>query len=439
MNDLFTNREIATALLTVVAIVILAILAARKPNDIVSSIKGVLRSLLHWKLLVPLVLFLAVIGISILVARKIELWIPSLWKPTAIWVLLTGVGVYFKMADALKAPTFFGDTLKQTVTFSVVVEFIANLESFAFGIEIATQALATLLLMMTVGARDDPRAETIRKVTNVYLVLLGVSAVVWTGWSTEWAEVDHINFVLEVLLPIWLTAVAILYLYPLALFATHETTSVQMRIFTRARHKRRRDRKLAAMVLRSGLSLRAARTIGNHAGIIVEADGFRSAWREASISLRKDRESIETERAAQRRLVENAGLVGTDQAGKQLDQREHAETKKALDWLATCQMGHYRNLTRYRNDEVFASIVQYASDQNGLPTPTDIRLHVSADGQSWYAERKIITGRWFAIGAAAPPPDRWLYDGATKPVNFPNEHEWDQWCSGENSVNWEEL
>ena len=140
-----------------------------------------------------------------------------------------------------------------------------------------------------------------------------------------------------------------------------------MRIFTRARHKRRRYRKLTAMVLRSGLSLRAARTIGNYAGIIVEADGFRSAWREASTSLRKDRERIEAERAAQRRLVENAGLVGSDQDGTQLDQREHAETKEALRWLATCQMGHYRNLQRYRNDEVFVAIIRLTSEQHGLP------------------------------------------------------------------------
>ena len=51
-------------------------------------------------------------------------------------------------------------------------------------------------------------------------------------------------------------AVAILYLYPLALFVVHETTSVQMRVFTRARHKRRRSRKPIAIVLRSGLSIR---------------------------------------------------------------------------------------------------------------------------------------------------------------------------------------
>ena len=350
---------------------------------------------------------------------------------------MTGVGLYFRMTDALKKPTFFGDTLKQTVKISAVVEFIANLASFPLGIEIALQIPAVLLTVATVVSRKEPHYKALTKVTNVYLVLLGVSAIIWTGWTTEWARVDHTNFRLELFLPVWLTVVAILYLYPLALFATHETTFVRMRIFSTCRHKGRRYRKLAAIVLRGGLSIRAAQTIGNYAGIIVEADGFRSAWREAARSIQKDQERIDSERVAQRRLIDNAGLVGTDQDGKQLDQREHAETKRALDWLATCQMGHYRNLRRYRNDGVFAAIIRSASEENGLPMPTDIQLRVSANEQCWYAERETITGHWFAIGAAGPPPDQWLYDGATKPVDFPNEDEWDQWSSGVHSVNWE--
>ena len=438
MNDLLTNREIAALLTVVVIFGTMAIFSARKSDGLALSIKRVLRSLTHRKLLVPLVTFLAVIGIAILIARKIGLWIPSLWKPLAIWVLLTGVGLYFRVIEALKNPTFFSDTLKQTLGFGAVVEFIANLESFPLGIEIGTQLLAGILALMTIPSRNDPPSATLVKVTNGYLVLLVASAFIWTVWSAEWEEVDHTALLLEIFLPIWLTVVAVLYLYPLALFVVHETTFVQMRRFSRVRRLCFTYRKMAAIVLRSGLSLRAARTIGNHAGIIVETDGFRPAWQEAATSIRQDQERIDAERAAQRRLVENAGLLGIDQGGKQLDQREHAETKETLRRLEIYQMGHYRNLHRYRNDKQFAGIVDYAAEQHGLPTPTDIRLRVSPDGQSWYAARETITGHWFAIGAAAPPPDQWLYDGTAKPADFPNEHEWDQWESGGHSVNWEE-
>lgn len=63
-------------------------------------------------------------------------------------------------------------------------------------------------------------------------------------------------------------------------------------------------------------------------------------------------------------------------------------------------------------------------------------MHVSPDGQRWYAERQTITGHWFAIGAAGPSPDEWLYDSPTKPTGYPPGPEWDQLMGGKHSVNW---
>ena len=417
----------------------IAFFAARKSDGFASSIIGVVRATAQRKLLVPLVFFLAFIGIAILLAHKVGLWIPSLSTPTAIWILLSGSGLYFRMGDAIKDPKFFSDTLKQTPKLVVVVEFIANLESFPLGIEISTQLLAGLLGLMTIPVKNDQSAAIIGKVANGYFILLLTSAICWTVWKTEWEEVNYVALILEFSLPIWLTIVAIIYLYPLTLFAAHETTFVDLRRFSRVRRKRRLYRKMAAIILRSGLSLRAARTIGKSATLIVESDGFRVAWWAASKSIRRDQENTEKEQAFRRRLVSNTGLTGTYMNGKQLDQREHRETSEALRWLATCQMGHYRHpeLQRYRNDKVFAAIIQITSEKHGLPAPHDIQLHVSADGQSWYAERETVTGHWFAIGAAGPPPDQWFYDGSTRPVGYPNENEWDQWGSGDHSMNWD--
>ena len=410
----------------------------KKDSSIVSSFIRVVTALCQWKILASLILFHAVVGGALLLAHKIGLWNPSLLKVTIIWLLVTGVGLCLKVSEALKKPTFFIDTLKQTVKISVVLQFIANLESFPLGLEIVVQLVAGMLALVLPLTRDEPRHAVIGRIAKWYFILLATAAIIWTGRSTVWAQVNHTEFLLELILPVWLTLVSVLYLYPLALYASHESTFVSLKRYSRVRRKRRTYRKMVAIVLRTGLSIRAARTIDRYAPVIVEADDFRSAWRESSRSIWEDRERIESERSAELRLVNSAGLVGTDQAGRQLDQREHAETIKALYWLATCQMGHYRNLQRYRKDKQFAGVVEYVAERHGLPTPTDIRLRVSADGQSWYAERKTITGHWFAIGAAAPPTDQWLYDGAARSASFPNEKKWDQWCSGEHSVNWDE-
>ena len=139
--------------------------------------------------------------------------------------------------------------------------------------------------------------------------------------------------------------------------------------------------------------------------------------------------------AEAQRLADNAGAVGTDSFGRQLDQREHAETMQALQWLYTCQLGYYPNQgKRYFAD--LEAIIDGLSDRYDLPYPNNIEMRISDDGQSWYAARQTITGHWFAIGAAGPPTDQWFYDGPTAPTCFPNESGWDQWVPDSNSPHW---
>ena len=148
----------------------------------------------------------------------------------------------------------------------------------------------------------------------------------------------------------------------------------------------------------------------------------------------QDRERVAAEKAQQRRLIENTGRVGVDTYGRQLDQREHRETKKALRTLASWQFGHYRkNGGRYQKDLAVGPL----AEREGLPNPSGIRIHVDRSGQRWYAERRTITGHWFAIGAAGPPTDQWMYDGPQPPTDYPNEAEWDHWMGGNNAPNWD--
>lgn len=113
-----------------------------------------------------------------------------------------------------------------------------------------------------------------------------------------------------------------------------------------------------------------------------------------------------------------AGSDEVDERGRLRDRREFRETISALRWLHTCQMGWYRrDPVGYKPD----LIERFQDDftRHGLPIPSGIRLVVSKDGRTWYAWRRTIGGHYFAIGAASPPPDEWLYDGTAPPQGFP--------------------
>lgn len=119
------------------------------------------------------------------------------------------------------------------------------------------------------------------------------------------------------------------------------------------------------------------------------------------------------------RLRRYAGSDETDREGRRLDRREFKETTDALRWVATCQMGWYRRNDRYRPD-----LLDLLSDdftRHGLPSESGITMRVAKKGQAWYAWRRTITGRCFAIGSSGPPPDQWELDGPEPPKGFPGQ------------------
>jgi hypothetical protein len=120
-----------------------------------------------------------------------------------------------------------------------------------------------------------------------------------------------------------------------------------------------------------------------------------------------------------RRLVDNAGVKGVDAEGLQLDRREFAATKKALNWLAECHGGWYQREDRpnaYRSD--LLTVVADFSMQ-GLPAEHGIVMRVRKDGQAWYAYRRTPSGYIFGIGAVGTPLAEWYHAGFEPPTGYP--------------------
>ena len=73
----------------------------------------------------------------------------------------------------------------------------------------------------------------------------------------------------------------------------------------------------------------------------------------------------------------------------------------------------------------------------GLPAEHGITMHVSKNGQSWYAWRRTPSGLCFGIGAAGPPPDQRFYEGMEPPRGFPKvSPDWSL-PPHERGLNWE--
>ena len=150
---------------------------------------------------------------------------------------------------------------------------------------------------------------------------------------------------------------------------------------------------------------------------LVSAKGFR----DARAVIADQQAAMKAEAARKQKAAEdlkaNAGAVGLDDHGRQLDKREFKETVSALDHLAASQMGWYRSRDRrYQPDllERFPDVFK-----GDLPADHGITMEVSNSGQSWFAWRRTPSGLCFGVGAAGRPPDQRFYEGMDPPNGFP--------------------
>lgn len=430
LEPVLSNRLLASLIL-LTALLIVALTSGRR--DLPRSAGALLIALTQPKLLIPASIHAGVVLAALIPASRLGIWQPSLWSATVVWLIISGLGLLFRLDEAIRGHDFFRRALVRAIGVLALVEFIVNLESFPLYIELPLQILgllATAIVAMEKGGRFQPAST----VANRYLVLLGSLAAAWGIWhlADNWSQLDHGLLLRKFLLPIWLTPIALSLVYLLAIWAAYETAFTRMGFVNDGPLFMQK----LALVLRNGLRLRNLQRLrGDGAHQVGRTNGFREAWREAR-QVQLDRAAeIEAEAAAERRLVENAGLRGVDEDGRQLDQREHIETRESLYWLAVCHMGHYPLGNAYRDD--LLPIVEPSFAHYGLAEPFGVVMRVAADGQSWYAERQTITGHWFAIGAAGPPSDQWLYDGDQAAPGFPNEATWDHWGGGPHSRNWD--
>lgn len=434
MNELpLTNRELASLLL--LGALTLIVLTRSGRRETIRSVGSAISTLLSPKILVSVILYITWVLTSLIPLSRMGFWDAGLWKTTAVWSVISGFGLFLKLNDAMQRPRFFRKSLLRLIGLSAIVEYFVALESFPLWVEIPAQSLAVLFAGVAAVANRDQKLVPAGKLANTYLALFGFSALGWTAWrfAADFSTTDQNALVREFLLPLWLTPIALIYMYGFAVVSSYESCFIRMHP-PKGRTSLTKQR--LAIVVRAGGNLRTLQLLtGNGAQRVARANGFREAWREVEDIKQDARDRLDAKAAKQRRLVDNAGRTGKDESGRELDQREFKATRDSLRHLSACHMGHYRNLDRYRDD--LLPIVESGFEDYGLPLPHDITMYVASDAQSWYAQRQTITGRWFGIGSMGLPPDEWLYDGPHPPSGFPAESEWDRWGGSECSKNWD--
>lgn len=387
-----------------------------------ASLRQVLTTAANVKILIPLMGLLAWTAGLVYAGWRVGLWEPNLASSTVLWFVTAGLVLFGNLNEVSKKENYFRRKALATLELGVFVHTYSELFVLSLAAELVLQPFFALLGGMSVVAAQRDEHKPVKRLVDAVVIIgsLVILAFVTHRLVTDWDSIEKGSLFAQLALPVWLTLGVLPFIYLVGTYATYETA------FTRINFRSKgtwRDRLRSKLVLMASFHVKA-RELGAFSGAwqfrLAEAGSFAQAREVVRDFGRSERERQREAEEAERRLERYAGDPGVDEEGRRLDRREFEETTSALRWLATCQMGWYRNRGgRYRED--LLEILDDDFPRHGLPKPSGIIMEVSEAGDSWYAWRRTVTGWVFAIGAAGPPPDQWEYDGPEPPPGFPGE------------------
>ena len=284
-----TNREIASLVL-LGALLVVIIVAALRSERLGSALGGLFRAFVQPLILLILVWYFGCLAAALSVASWLGLWDWSLWKPTVLWLVLTGFGLLFKNDEAIEQRWFVWRVSIRTIALVEVASFVADLASFPLWVEIPAQTLAFFACFVSAWGGDNPEHAPAVKLANRYLGFFGVAALLAgiRRTVTDWADIDHGLLVREFLVPIWLTPVALVCVYAFAIYCVYELAFKQM---TFVKHDGSLFRQRLAVVLRTCGRVSRVRALRRAGGTrFAHTSGFREAWNEVGRILRQQTE-----------------------------------------------------------------------------------------------------------------------------------------------------
>ena len=283
---MLTNREIAALVVIGSLMVGLVVLVVRK-EQVRQSFGAVLRALVRPQIALIFLWYFACLSAALLAASRLGLWEWSLWKPTVVWLVLSGIGLLFKHNEAIDQRGFGWRVSIRTIALVEIVSFVADSASFPLWVEIPAQGLGVVAGALVAWVSSKPDYAPVAKLATGYLLIFGVSALLAGIWRAvaDWSDLDHGLLLREFLVPMWLTPAALVGLYGFAIFCVYETAFGQM---TLAANGRSLFKQRLAVVLRTAGRVGRLRVVRSKGGYrYAHANGFREAWAEVGEVLRQ--------------------------------------------------------------------------------------------------------------------------------------------------------
>lgn len=359
----FTLNARELSALTWSCIFLFAILLMSKEARV--GLKIFFRQLVKWKVLIPILCLFGWIVAGVWIGSKTFLWKSAFTKDTVYWSIMVGVRLFINY-DKVSKPDFLKHAFANSLGIAALLEYFMNLSAFPFLAEFLLQPIIAFLIFASLTSRQRSNTQNVHQLVNFLLGIIAFVLLTYTAvdfcskrQTIDWAKI---------FLPAWLTIWVFPYIYLFSLVSNYEIALIKLN--WAAKGGRAPWWAKLALICKLHLRIKDVRAAAKGGTLqIANASSFSEAWQSVTEFQRSLRRHEQIERENQDRLIRYAGSQQTDADGRRLDRREFEETKRALQWLATCQMGWYRREGRYR-DDLLGKVLNDNFTRFGLPKPS---------------------------------------------------------------------
>lgn len=226
----FSNREKA---LTIWVCVLFIYILLKK--EVRSSLFQALRMMFLSKLVIVFIGTIAYTALISFMLKKVGLWNILLLKDTAFWILGTAFVLLMGIDKATRDSTYFKKFALSIFALSIIIEFIVNLYTFNFWVEMLLVPVFVFIGGILSLAETDPKYRIVKKFLNSTLVTFGIFSILYVLTqlvNSITTFVTLYNLRTFLISPI-LSLGYIPFLYLFTLYIVYETLFVRINIFTK--------------------------------------------------------------------------------------------------------------------------------------------------------------------------------------------------------------
>ncbi len=244
----FTSREFATLIWLVV---ILSVCLLNK--KIRSGAIKVIIAFCEIKIVRLIAVMVVYMLGCLFLLRSLGYWNKDLLKDSCFWFVGVAMTLFFKVSSA-KDTVFFKEIAIDSIKWIVLVEFLVNLYTFNFWIELFFVPFMLIVVLLQIVSAHRKEAQMNRIFTNI-ISLVGLFLIAFTLFkSVEYYQnTFSVSVLKEFLLPIILTLVFIPLLMLFAVYMNYELLFVRLKYFVKDEKRLRQFKREIKMQARLNL------------------------------------------------------------------------------------------------------------------------------------------------------------------------------------------